>query len=76
MTCGNLFRDQLDRYGEIETLANKWRVALDHSNSRKNFLKSTRKDFTLILNADDPAIASLLAGRSLAFLSDKTDSCH
>lgn len=45
----NLFRDQLDRYGELETLLVRWRTMIasldDHS--------------TLVLNADDPATAVL-----------------
>lgn len=45
----NLFRDQLDRYGEIDTLAKKWQKAL----------KQLPKTTTLILNADDPTIVSL-----------------
>ena len=45
----NLFRDQLDRYGEIDTLAEKWITAL------KDFDKQTK----IILNADDPVIATL-----------------
>lgn len=46
----NLFRDQLDRYGEIETIRQKWQKALD-------FLP---KNSTIIANADDPSITSLL----------------
>ncbi len=49
----NLFRDQLDRYGEINTIAQKWKEAL-------NKLTSKTK---LILNADDPQIASLVPHR-------------
>lgn len=45
----NLFRDQLDRYGEINTIAEKW---------KKSISKLTDKT-TLILNADDPQIAYL-----------------
>lgn len=45
----NLFRDQLDRYGEINTIALKWQEALSH-------LPHTTK---LFLNADDPQIAFL-----------------
>ena len=43
----NLFRDQLDRYGEVDTIAANWKKAL--------------KDYPgkLILNADDPLIANL-----------------
>ncbi len=51
----NLFRDQLDRYGEVDTVAERWRTAL-------NRLPSTS---TLVLNADDPTVAALgLLGRS------------
>lgn len=45
----NLFRDQLDRYGEIDTIAKKWKDAL------QNLPSSTK----LFLNADDPEIAYL-----------------
>ncbi len=45
----NLFRDQLDRYGELETLADRWVELVD------GLPAST----TLVLNADDPAIAEL-----------------
>ncbi|MBI2028571.1 MAG: DUF1727 domain-containing protein [Candidatus Levybacteria bacterium] len=45
----NLFRDQLDRYGEVNMVAEKWRRSLE------KLTKKTR----LILNADDPQIAFL-----------------
>ncbi|MFH1833114.1 MAG: MurT ligase domain-containing protein [Candidatus Levyibacteriota bacterium] len=45
----NLFRDQLDRYGEIDSIAKKW----------KESLATLSKNTTLILNADDPLIAFL-----------------
>ena len=48
MLLSNLFRDQLDRYGELETIADRW-AALVRS------LPATR----LALNADDPLIADL-----------------
>ncbi len=44
---GNLFRDQLDRYGELETIAESWERALGEGHSQ------------LVLNADDPLIADL-----------------
>jgi lipid II isoglutaminyl synthase (glutamine-hydrolysing) len=47
---GNLFRDQLDRYGEMETIADRWAAAVHTGPAR---------DSTLVLNADDPAIADL-----------------
>jgi UDP-N-acetylmuramyl tripeptide synthase len=47
---GNLFRDQLDRYGELESIAARWALALDRPAQR-----ATR----LALNADDPLVADL-----------------
>jgi lipid II isoglutaminyl synthase (glutamine-hydrolysing) len=47
---GNLFRDQLDRYGELETIADRWSAAVHTGSARES---------TLVLNADDPAIADL-----------------
>jgi UDP-N-acetylmuramyl tripeptide synthase len=46
---GNLFRDQLDRYGELDTIADRW-AAVAHS------LPGSAR---LVLNADDPLIADL-----------------
>lgn len=43
----NLFRDQMDRYGEIDTTAAKW----------KDALLKLKKNTEIFLNADDPAIA-------------------
>ena len=48
LLLANLFRDQLDRYGELETIADRWAVVVDE-------LPATR----LVLNADDPLIADL-----------------
>ena len=45
----NLFRDQLDRYGEVNTIVNNWAKAL----------KDLPATTTLLLNADDPEIAYL-----------------
>jgi len=45
----NLFRDQLDRYGELELVADHWaEVVADRTQGA-----------TLVLNADDPLIADL-----------------
>ena len=49
VTLMNLFRDQLDRYGEIDYLASLWRKALQKLPATSN----------VVLNADDPLIASL-----------------
>jgi UDP-N-acetylmuramyl tripeptide synthase len=48
----NLFRDQLDRYGELELIAERWRAAVDA------LLQST----VVVLNADDPQVGSLGTG--------------
>jgi UDP-N-acetylmuramyl tripeptide synthase len=49
IVLGNLFRDQLDRYGEMEALADEWAKTV-----------TTRAGRTgLVLNADDPLIADL-----------------
>lgn len=45
----NLFRDQLDRYGELDSIASRW---------KKSF-QELPKETTLILNADDPLVAYL-----------------
>ena len=46
MLLGNLFRDQLDRYGELETIADRWaEIVKDRAG--------------LVLNADDPLVADL-----------------
>jgi UDP-N-acetylmuramyl tripeptide synthase len=46
---GNLFRDQLDRYGELETIAKKIEGAL----------QNIPPDARAILNADDPRVAEI-----------------
>ncbi len=49
---GNLFRDQLDRYGELELIAERWRKAV-----------ATLPGGTqLVLNGDDPQVGSLGQG--------------
>jgi UDP-N-acetylmuramyl tripeptide synthase len=45
----NLFRDQLDRYGELETIADKW----------AHITKELAPPAKLVLNADDPLVADL-----------------
>jgi len=50
----NLFRDQLDRYGEVDSIISHWRQAISQMPA------ST----ILVLNADDPSIAHLGTGFS------------
>jgi len=49
IVLGNLFRDQLDRYGEMEALADEWAKTVAAREGRSDF----------VLNADDPLIADL-----------------
>jgi UDP-N-acetylmuramyl tripeptide synthase len=49
IVLGNLFRDQLDRYGELEHLADEWAQVVAGRAGRTGFA----------LNADDPLIADL-----------------
>ncbi len=46
---GNLFRDQLDRYGELELVAERWRAAV----------QQLPEDSSLVLNGDDPQVGDL-----------------
>jgi UDP-N-acetylmuramyl tripeptide synthase len=48
LVIGNLFRDQLDRYGELETIADRWAAAI-----------AREPAVGLALNADDPLVADL-----------------
>ena len=53
LLLSNLFRDQLDRYGELELLADRWAELVDRLDRRAAF----------VLNADDPLVADLGRGR-------------
>jgi len=47
---GNLFRDQLDRYGELELVAARWRAAVAELD----------ENASLIVNGDDPQLGALV----------------
>jgi UDP-N-acetylmuramyl tripeptide synthase len=49
VVLGNLFRDQLDRYGELESLADEWAELVERREGRTRW----------VLNADDPLVADL-----------------
>ena len=49
LLLANLFRDQLDRYGELDSIAERWSAVVAGRDPR------TR----LVLNADDPLVADL-----------------
>jgi UDP-N-acetylmuramyl tripeptide synthase len=48
LLLGNLFRDQLDRYGELEIVAARWREAV-----------AELPEAQLVLNGDDPKVGDL-----------------
>ena len=48
---GNLFRDQLDRYGELELVAERWREAVAELD----------EDSVLVVNGDDPQLGAMTA---------------
>jgi len=50
IVLGNLFRDQLDRYGELDTIAARWAAAV-HGGAAGQA--------RLVCNADDPLVADL-----------------
>src|SRR5690606_15345848 len=49
----NLFRDQLDRYGELEAIAGRW----------ERMIADLPAGTTTVVNADDPTVADLARGR-------------
>jgi UDP-N-acetylmuramyl tripeptide synthase len=48
LLLGNLFRDQLDRYGELEIIADRWAAVV-----------AGAPETALVLNGDDPTVADL-----------------
>jgi UDP-N-acetylmuramyl tripeptide synthase len=50
---GNLFRDQLDRYGELELVAERWRAAV----------RGLPADSAVVVNGDDPQVGELARDR-------------
>ncbi len=53
----NLFRDQLDRYGEVNTIAKRWKKTIEK-----------HPQTTVIANAHDPLLYSLVHKHSLTIL--------
>jgi len=49
VTINNLFRDQLDRYGEVDNIKKMW----------LEIVKNLENEVTLVLNADDPTVSFL-----------------
>ncbi|HZQ15127.1 MAG TPA: MurT ligase domain-containing protein [Gaiellaceae bacterium] len=65
LLLGNLFRDQLDRYGELELVAARWRDAV-----------ASLPDALLVVNADDPQVGDLGRDRGAALRFGIDDPRH
>jgi UDP-N-acetylmuramyl tripeptide synthase len=63
---GNLFRDQLDRYGELELVAERWRGAV----------QELPKASILAVNGDDPQVGALAEERENALVFGVDDPRH
>ncbi|TMM20744.1 MAG: DUF1727 domain-containing protein [Actinobacteria bacterium] len=63
---GNLFRDQLDRYGELELVAARWRAAVEELPG----------ETALIVNGDDPQVGDLAHGHAQATVFGLDDPRH
>jgi UDP-N-acetylmuramyl tripeptide synthase len=63
---GNLFRDQLDRYGELEHVARRWREAV----------RALSPDAALVVNGDDPQVGDLARERTGAVVFGIDDPRH
>ncbi len=66
LCLGNLFRDQLDRYGELEHVAERWRSAV----------RALTPEAVLVVNADDPQVGDLAAERPGAVTFGVDDPAH
>ena len=62
LLLANLFRDQLDRYGELETIAERWAI-----------VAASDAVGTLVLNADDPLVADLGRARDALYFGVEDD---
>ena len=63
---GNLFRDQLDRYGELELIAERWRGAVE----------TLPESAALVVNGDDPQVGDLARVRAGATVFGLDDPRH
>ena len=66
VSLGNLFRDQLDRYGELELVAARWRAAVD----------ALPGETAVIVNGDDPQVGDLARGHAHATVFGLDDPRH
>ena len=63
---GNLFRDQLDRYGELEHVAERWRAAV----------RELPAEAALVVNGDDPQVGDLSRERPGGLVFGLDDPRH
>ena len=61
---GNLFRDQLDRYGELEIIADRWAEIVERLPAATS----------LVLNADDPLVGDLGRRREALYYGVEDDA--
>ena len=66
LSLANLFSDQLDRYGELEVVAERWRAAV----------RTLPESTTLVVNADDSVVADLAVGREGVLRFGLDDARH
>jgi UDP-N-acetylmuramyl tripeptide synthase len=65
LLLSNLFRDQLDRYGELEHVAARWRATV-----------AGLAEATLVVNGDDPLVGDLASGRRRTIVFGLDDPSH
>ena len=63
---GNLFRDQLDRYGELELVAERWRDAV----------RALPPEVVVVANGDDPQLGEIALQRPGSVVFGLDDSRH
>jgi UDP-N-acetylmuramyl tripeptide synthase len=66
MCLGNLFRDQLDRYGELELVAERWR----------ELVAALEPGTVLVANGDDPQVGDLARERPGSLVFGLDDPRH
>jgi UDP-N-acetylmuramyl tripeptide synthase len=66
LCLANLFRDQLDRYGELELIAGRWREVV----------RGLPAEARLVVNGDDPQLGDLVRVRPDALVFGMDDLSH
>jgi UDP-N-acetylmuramyl tripeptide synthase len=66
IALGNLFRDQLDRYGELELVAERWR----------SMVAGLPAETRIVVNADDPVVCDLASGHQRTASYGLDDPAH